>query len=167
MVFYNKFIVMIFKNIKKDVPIKKIVLFILSFFIASTIIANDSKKIEDDFLRENARKPGIIVTASGLQYEIINAGAGSRPVASDSIRFNYLLTLIDGTILENYMYCEPLELIPELLIKGMEEGLLLMRVGSKYRFFIPSALAYGSNGMGRIPPYTVFILEVELHGINE
>jgi FKBP-type peptidyl-prolyl cis-trans isomerase len=136
--------------------------------------ANDAQgaagKAEGDaFLAENKTKPGINTTASGLQYEVITAAAGAKPAASDTVRVHYEGTLLDGTVFDSsYSRGEPVEFPLGGVIPGWTEGLQLMSVGSTYRFFIPSDLAYGSQGAGgSIPPNAALIFKVELLAIVE
>jgi len=123
-----------------------------------------SRQREIDFLAENAGRPGIIVTASGLQYEIIVEGDGPRPGAFDTVRVHYEGTLVDGTVFDSSHFRGiPAEFPLQGVIPGWTEGLQLMNVGSTFRFFIPSDLGYGPHGMGpQIPPFSTLIFEVEL-----
>jgi FKBP-type peptidyl-prolyl cis-trans isomerase FkpA len=122
------------------------------------------KQAEIDFLAENSQKEGVITTASGLQYEVITEGTGERPQAADTVRVNYEGTLIDGQMFDSsYQRGEPTEFPLNGVIPGWSEGLQLMSEGSNYRFYIPSELAYGSQGAsGIIPPYSALIFTVEL-----
>jgi FKBP-type peptidyl-prolyl cis-trans isomerase len=121
------------------------------------------KQSEIDFLAENSKKSGIIITNSGLQYEVIAEGSGAKPAAMDTVRVDYEGTLIDGSVFDSsYARGEPTEFPLNGVIPGWIEGLQLMSVGSKYRFYIPSELAYGSQGGGPIPPYAALIFNVEL-----
>ncbi|GHV96141.1 peptidyl-prolyl cis-trans isomerase [Spirochaetia bacterium] len=130
--------------------------------------AEGIKQIETDFLAENSKKPGITITGSGLQYEVIGEGSGSRPAASDTVRVNYEGKLISGEVFDSsYERGEPVEFPLDMVIPGWTEGIQLMSVGSKYRFYIPSELAYGPQGGGPIPPYSPLIFEVELLGITK
>ena len=112
------------------------------------------------FLAENARKPGITTTASGLQYEVLQAGQGAKPSATATVTVNYRGTLIDGHEFDSGNGVSfPLNRV----IPGWTEGLQLMQEGAKYRFFIPAELAYGERGAGAlIPPNAALIFEVEL-----
>jgi len=123
---------------------------------------------ENEFLAENSKKPGVIVTSSGLQYEVITETNRQKPVATDIIRVHYEGKLTNGDVFdsthshEEPAYEEPAEFQLNRVIPGWIEGLQLMGVGSKYIFYIPSNLAYGSNSGGPIPPYSTLIFEVEL-----
>ena len=118
---------------------------------------------ENEFLAENSKKPGIIITASGLQYEVIVEGNGPMPNAEDTVKVNYEGKLINGTVFDSsYTWGMPVEYPLRGFIPGWIEGVQLMPVGSKYKFYIPSELAYGSNGNGPIPPYSALIFEIEL-----
>ena len=122
------------------------------------------QQAEVDFLAENSKKPGVTVTESGLQYEVISEGSGAKPAAESTVRVHYKGTLNDGTVFDSsYDRGEPAEFPLNGVIAGWTEGIQLMSVGSNYRFFIPSELGYGSQGAGqRIPPYSPLIFEVEL-----
>jgi FKBP-type peptidyl-prolyl cis-trans isomerase len=116
------------------------------------------------YLEKNKAKPGVKVTASGLQYEVLKQGSGKKPKASNVVRVHYTGTLIDGTKFDSSVdRGQPAEFPLNGVIKGWTEGVQLMPVGSKYRFTIPSELAYGSNGAGAtIGPDAVLIFDVEL-----
>ncbi|MCL1835945.1 MAG: FKBP-type peptidyl-prolyl cis-trans isomerase [Treponema sp.] len=115
------------------------------------------------FLAENSQKPGIMITESGLQYEVITEGDGPKPDPIDMVRVHYEGTLLDGSVFDSsYARGEPAEFSLMMVIPGWTEGLQLMSVGSKYRLFIPSDLAYGPQGRPQIPPYSTLIFEVEL-----
>jgi FKBP-type peptidyl-prolyl cis-trans isomerase len=122
------------------------------------------REAESAFLAENSKKPGITITASGLQYEVITEGSGAKPAATDTVRVNYEGSLSNGTVFDSsYTRGEPAEFPLNGVIPGWTEGIQLMRVGGKYRFYIPSELGYGPQGAGsRIPPYSPLIFEVEL-----
>ena len=124
---------------------------------------------EKAFLAENAARPGVFTTPSGLQYEIIFEGNGGQPAPDDFIRVNYIGYLTDGTVFDNsYERGEPEEFPLSGVIPGWSEGLQLMREGGKSRLFIPSKLAYGSYGAGGIiPPNSVIIFEIEFLEIIE
>jgi len=118
----------------------------------------------DAFLAENAKKAGIVVTESGLQYEVLNAGSGAKPSRSDKVRTHYHGTLIDGTVFDSsYNRGQPAEFPVSGVIAGWTEALQLMPVGAKYRLYIPHNLAYGERGAGgAIKPYSALIFDVEL-----
>ena len=128
------------------------------------------KNLEDGeaFLAENARRSGVITTASGLQYEVISEGSGARPGPHNVVQVHYEGTLINGTIFDSsYQRGTPVEFPLGMVIPGWVEGLQLMSVGSTYRFVISSDLAYGSRGGGPIPPNSTLIFRVELLDILE
>jgi len=134
-------------------------------------VLNASKKAKEEgekFLAENAKREGVKTTASGLQYEVLEATIGQKPKASDTVRVHYEGTLIDGTVFDSsYKRGESIEFPLNGVIKGWTEGLQLMSVGSKYKLFIPYQLAYGEHGAGAsIPPYAALIFTVELLGIE-
>ncbi len=131
-------------------------------------IDGEKNKTEGEtFLKANASKPGVKVTASGLQYMVIIEGTGLKPTKTDRIKVHYRGTLLDGTEFDNsYNRGQPAVFPLEGFIPGWIEGVLLMKVGSKYKFFLPSGLAYGDRGAGAIGPNAVIVFEVELLGIE-
>ncbi|MBR1445522.1 MAG: FKBP-type peptidyl-prolyl cis-trans isomerase [Alloprevotella sp.] len=116
------------------------------------------------FLKQNAGKQGVVVTKSGLQYEVLSEGTGASPRATDTVRCHYEGRLVDGSVFDSsYRRGEPAEFPLNGVIAGWTEGLQLMKEGAKYRFYIPQELGYGSRGAGRsIPPYAALIFDVEL-----
>ncbi len=119
------------------------------------------------FLAENKTRPGVVVTASGLQYEVLRAGAGPKPSASQTVEVHYHGTLVDGTVFDSSVQRgETISFPVTGVIPGWVEALQLMQVGAKWKLFIPSALGYGDQGQGPIPPASVLIFEVELIGIK-
>jgi FKBP-type peptidyl-prolyl cis-trans isomerase len=120
------------------------------------------------FLASNLKKAGITATASGLQYEVLSPGSGPKPLASDMVKVNYEGKLLDGTVFDSSIARnEPATFPLDGVIPGWTEGVQLMPVGSKYRFFVPSELAYGEQGAGDvIEPNSVLIFEVELLSIE-
>ena len=127
--------------------------------------AENNLKEGQDWLAANGKKSGVITTASGLQYEVMREGTGIKPLATDTVKVHYHGTLIDGTVFDSSVdRNEPVEFPLNGVITGWTEGVQLMSVGSKYRFFIPSELAYGANPRpgGPIEPNMALIFEVEL-----
>jgi len=116
------------------------------------------------FLAENAKKEGITVTKSGLQYEVLTEGTGKKPKATDTVRCHYEGRLLDGTIFDSsYKRNAPADFGLQQVIAGWTEGVQLMSEGAKYRFYIPYMLAYGEGGAGAsIPPFATLIFDVEL-----
>lgn len=119
------------------------------------------------FLEENAKRPGVVTTASGLQYEVITEGKGEKPAASDRVQVHYHGTLLSGEVFDSSVSRgEPATFGVTQVISGWVEALQLMPVGSKWKLFIPSDLAYGAQGAGQsIGPHTTLIFEVELLAI--
>lgn len=136
-----------------------------------TLQAQKSKPNIDagqNFLAANKNKPGVITTASGLQYEILRDSAGAKPAVTDSVTCHYKGTLLDGTVFDNsYDRGQPTTFSLGGVIKGWTEGLQLMSVGSKYKFYVPFALGYGANDYGPIPGGSMLIFEVELLEIRK
>ncbi len=116
------------------------------------------------FLAENAKRTEVKVTESGLQYEVVTEGTGAKPTAEDRVKVHYHGTLIDGTVFDSYVLRkEPATFGVTQVIAGWIEALQLMTVGSKWKLYIPSDLAYGAHGAGdAIKPHTALIFEVEL-----
>ncbi|MBP6260387.1 MAG: FKBP-type peptidyl-prolyl cis-trans isomerase [Paludibacter sp.] len=127
-----------------------------------------NKAAGEVFLKENAKKAGVVTTASGLQYEVIKKGTGALPNDSSRVKVHYHGTLIDGTVFDSSVdRGEPAVFGVNQVIKGWTEALKLMPVGSKYKLYIPQELAYGSQSMGNIKPFSALIFEVELIGIEK
>ncbi|MDQ1296692.1 MAG: FKBP-type peptidyl-prolyl cis-trans isomerase FklB, partial [Bacteroidota bacterium] len=118
----------------------------------------------NDFLTKNKEKTGVIVTPSGLQYEVITMGSGPMPTAESTVKVHYVGTLIDGTEFDSsYKRNSPAEFPVTGVIPGWTEALQLMPVGSKFRIVLPESIAYGANGAGDlIKPFSTLIFEVEL-----
>jgi len=132
-------------------------------------VLNESKfgmnKVKgQDFLVENAKKASVTTTSSGLQYEVIQEGDGTRPVLNSQVTVHYHGTLIDGTVFDSSIQRgSPATFGLTQVIKGWTEALQLMKKGSKYRLYIPQELAYGSSSpSAKIAPYSTLIFEVEL-----
>ncbi len=124
----------------------------------------ENKREGETFLAENANKEGVVTTESGLQYIVINQGDGPKPKATEQVRVNYSGTLVNGTEFDSsYKRGQPATFFLNRVVKGWTEGLQLMAVGSKYRFFIPPELGYGDRGAGpHIGPNATLIFEIEL-----
>ena len=129
----------------------------------NTFAIEEGKK----FLEENSKRTGVVTTITGLQYEILVDSDGPKPKASDNVTVHYHGTLIDGTIFDSSVdRGEPVNFPVNGVIAGWVEALQLMSVGSKFKLFIPSNLAYGERGSGPIGPSSTLIFEVELLSIN-
>jgi len=127
--------------------------------------AKQNAEAGDKFLAENAKKPGIQTTASGLQYQVVKAGEGAKPKPTDTVRVNYKGSLLDGTVFDDSSkHGGPAEIPLQQVVPGWQEGIALMPVGSKYTFWIPAKLGYGEKGTpgGPIPPNATLVFEVEL-----
>ena len=122
------------------------------------------RKAGEDFLAENAKKDGVVVLPSGLQYTVLTEGTGAQPKATDQVKCHYEGRLIDETVfVSSYQRGEPAVFPLNGVIAGWTEGVQLMKEGAKYRFFIPYNLAYGERGAGNsIPPYAALVFDVEL-----
>lgn len=126
--------------------------------------AAHNKTAGDAFLTKNKDEEGVITTASGLQYKVLQEGTGTEhPTASSKVKVHYHGTLIDGTVFDSSVERgEPIEFGLNQVIKGWTEGVQLMVEGEKTRFFIPSELAYGNGSAGVITPGSTLIFDVEL-----
>lgn len=123
----------------------------------------ESKQAGIDFLTKNKGKAGVISTASGLQYEILEEGTGLQPNAMSSVTCHYEGTLINGKIFDSSLKRgQPATFPLNRVISGWTEGLQYMKEGAKYRFYIPENLAYGGSQVATIPPYSTLIFEVQL-----
>jgi FKBP-type peptidyl-prolyl cis-trans isomerase FkpA len=130
----------------------------------SKVDPEQNLKAGESFLAENRTKEGVVTTPSGLQYQVLKDGNGKQPSASDSVTVNYKGSLITG---KEFDSGENITFPLNGVIPGWTEGLQLMKEGAKYRFFIPSPLAYGESGAARvIPPNAALIFEVDLVKVN-
>jgi len=132
---------------------------------AEKMKAQFGKNIDEGekFLAENKKREGVQETASGLQYEVITMGTGPKPAAEEVVKVHFTGTLTDGTKFDSSAdHGEPAVFGVNQVIKGWQEGIQLMPVGSKFKFYVPYELAYGEQGTGPIPPYSTIIFEVEL-----
>lgn len=119
------------------------------------------------FLTENAKRPGVVTTATGLQYEVLRAGEGAKPTSEQSVEVHYHGTLIDGTVFDSSVKRGETITFPVTgVIAGWVEALQLMQVGAKWKLFIPAELGYGNRAQGAIPAGSVLVFEVELIGIQ-
>ncbi len=136
---------------------------------ANKAVAKENLKLAEQFLQSNKTADGVMTTASGLQYKVLTPGTGTEhPNASAKVKVHYHGTLLDGSVFDSSIdRGEPLSFALNQVIKGWTEGLQLMVVGEKTRFFIPAALGYGNRAAGKIPPGSLLIFDVELLAINE
>lgn len=127
-----------------------------------------AREAGEQFLAENAKREGVKVTETGLQYEVLTPALGVKPTPTDTVTCHYEGRLTDGTVFDSsYRRGEPASFPLQGVIRGWTEGLQLMSIGSKFRFFIPFDLAYGAQGAGgSIPPYAALVFDVELLGIE-
>lgn len=120
-----------------------------------------------EFLAENGKRPGVVTTESGLQYEVLASGDGATPGPTDLVTTHYHGTLIDGSVFDSSVERDqPMEFPVDGVIAGWTEALQLMRVGDKWKLYVPSELAYGGRGNIGIGPHSVLIFEVELLGVR-
>lgn len=123
----------------------------------------ENLKEQTAFLAKNGKEKGVVTTKSGLQYMVQKKGEGAKPKATDKVKVHYKGTLLDGTEFDSsYKRNAPAEFPLNRVIKGWTEGIPLMSPGAKYKFFVPSELAYGPGGRPGIPPNSALIFEVEL-----
>ncbi len=142
------------------VSISKFLTVVLTAVLWSPVSLSDAGT---DFLKDNAGKPGVVTTKSGLQYRIIEEGTGLKPGATDLVRVHYHGTLIDGKVFDSSIdRGQPARFALSQVIKGWTEGLQTMKEGGKTVFYIPPYMAYGSNATGAIPANATLIFEVEL-----
>ena len=124
-------------------------------------------KASEAFLAKNAKRKGVKVTKSGLQYQVIKAGTGPKPTADDTVKVSYVGKLINGTVFDSSeKHGQPAEFPVNAVIPGWSEALKMMRVGAKWNIYIPAKLAYGESGTGPIGPNEALIFEVHLLAIE-
>ena len=141
----------------------------------NTVVQEKARQKRDEtikagasYLKTNAAKEGVVVTDSGLQYEVIKQGEGPKPTADDTVTVHYVGTLIDGTVFDSSRERgQPTTFPLSNVIQGWTEGLALMPVGSQYRLTIPAELAYGDQDLGAIPAGSVLVFDVELLDIDK
>lgn len=128
----------------------------------------EARQEGEKFLEENAKRPEVKTTESGLQYEVLQEGSGASPSATETVKVHYHGTLTDGTVFDSSVERgQPIEFPLNRVIAGWTEGLQLMQEGAKYRFYIPYDLAYGPQGSPpTIPPYAALIFDVELFEVK-
>ena len=125
--------------------------------------ADANHRAAEKFLAENGKKPGVVTTASGLEYQVLTPGSGESPKATDEVTVNYRGTLLDGTEFDSsYKRGQPASFVLGRVIPGWTEGLQLMKPGAKYQLFVPPQLAYDMHARPGIPPGSLLIFEVEL-----
>ena len=125
--------------------------------------ADANHRAAEKFLAENGKKPGVVTTASGLEYQVLTLGSGESPKATDVVTVNYRGTLLDGTEFDSsYKRGQPASFVLGRVIPGWTEGLQLMKPGAKYQLFVPPQLAYDMHARPGIPPGSLLIFEVEL-----
>ena len=130
-------------------------------------VGNENHAAARAFLARNGKKKGIVTTASGLEYEVVKAGQGSAPKASDTVTVNYRGTLLNGTEFDSsYKRGQPATFPVDRVIPGWQEALKLMKPGAKWRIFVPLQLAYDLNSPPQIPPGSLLIFDVDLLGIQ-
>jgi len=133
-----------------------------AYYNAMEKVAEENRQREEEFLAANSQRPEVQVTSSGLQYEVLEEADGEKPAPNSIVAVNYEGTFMDGALFDK-SEDEGANIPMEMVIPGWTEGLMLMSVGSKYRIYIPSSLAYGKNGVQNvIPPYSTLIFTVEL-----
>ena len=135
---------------------------------ASAEKAAVGKKAAQAFLANNGKRPGVVTLPDGLQYEVIRAGTSNvKPTINSTVKVHYHGTLVDGTIFDSSVdKGEPITYKVSGFVRGWQEALQLMTVGSKWKLFVPSDLGYGDNGSGRVGPGAVMIFDMELLGIE-
>lgn len=153
-----------------QIPADKVPAVTQSYFMKMQAVEG-TKNIEagKKYLDENIKRAGIKTTASGLQYEILKEGTGAKPVATDTVKVHYHGTTIEGKVFDSSVdRKEPATFAVNQVIPGWTEALQLMSVGSKWKIYVPSALAYGERGAGAdIKPNSVLVFEVELLEIKK
>jgi FKBP-type peptidyl-prolyl cis-trans isomerase FklB len=133
------------------------------FMKAQTKKFNKNKKEGQDFLEKNKKNAGVVTLPSGVQYQIIKEGNGPKPLVTDTVTVHYIFNLINGSKIQSTEGKEPVKFKLNQVFPGWTEALQLMPVGSKWKVFIPSDLAYGQSGQqGMIEPNMTLIVEVEL-----
>ena len=148
--------------------IAALVVFFLMRSNNNSKLASENIRIGEEFLAKNKHVEGVIETASGLQYQVLQEGEGDEhPTSTSKVKVHYHGTLIDGTVFDSSVdRGEPISFGLNQVISGWTEGVQLMNVGDKYRFFIPANLGYGNRAAGKIGPGSLLIFDVELLAIQ-
>ncbi len=148
-------------------PVAKMLAVLLSFGLAAPVLADPAANLisADAFLAANAKKPKIITTKSGLQYQVLRPAKGAKPNAANTVRVHYKGYFKNGKVFDQSYGGQPAEFPLGAVIPGWTEGVALMPVGSKYRFWIHPRLAYGPDDKGPIPGNSMLIFDVELLAI--
>ena len=156
---------------KLIIPVIIVAIVAFLYFLSTTKNKNAAENIRlgAEYLANNKSQEGVVETESGLQYLVLTRGKGTQhPVAKDTVKVHYHGTLLDGSVFDSSINRgQPISFALNQVIPGWTEGVQLMVVGEKTRFFIPATLAYGNRAMGKIEPGSVLIFDVELLGINE
>jgi FKBP-type peptidyl-prolyl cis-trans isomerase len=130
------------------------------------ILAEKNKKVSEEFFVQNKKKPGVETSKSGLQYKVLEKGKGQKPTINDSVLVMYKGMFTDGNVFDSTVANKPVPLYLQRTIPGLAEGLQMMSVGAKYRFFVPPELGYGTQGAPPvIPPNSVLIFDITLSKI--
>jgi peptidylprolyl isomerase len=145
------------------------IIFVVFYIQRTSTVGNykENIKIGATFLEQNALKDGVIATDTGMQYKVLSRGTGTvLPKPESHVTVNYQGTLIDGTVFDSSFDKKPVSFVLNETIPGWKQGMQLMRVGDKFRLFIPSTLGYHDVDMGKIPAGSLLIFDVELISIN-
>ena len=135
---------------------------------ARNALADNNRAAAKTFLAQNGKKPGVVTTASGLEYHVVTEGSGTPPKSTDEVTVNYKGTLLDGTEFDSsYKRGTPATFPVNGVIQGWQEALVLMKPGSKWELFIPPNLAYDVNSPPAIPPGSMLKFEVELIKVKQ
>ncbi|GHV45627.1 peptidyl-prolyl cis-trans isomerase [Bacteroidia bacterium] len=158
----------VFENVQPKISIDEAENVLNEYFIDLQDKKGAKAKAESAaFLAQNKNREGVVTLPSGLQYEILRAGTGATPQSTDTVEVHYHGTLPDGAVFDSSIVRgTPATFGVTQVIQGWVEALQLMSVGSKWKLFIPSELAYGAHGTGSIPPHAALVFEVELLGIK-
>ncbi len=143
---------------------------VLLFICFSTVACNQAGALKRNisFLESNSLVHDVVVTSTGLQYQVLRRGLGPKPTSNSKVTLHYIGEQIDGKVFDNsYERGAPPSFVLGGVIAGLVEGVQLMSIGSKYRFVVPAALGYGDRRAGEIKPNATLIYEVELLNVEE